>query len=300
MRTKINKTTSSIFVSMVLSVTMGFAASKEAPVVQADQNQHNAALATPMLTVSDGNTDIATKKLQQQVDNLVKMNLPQQMDDLQQQMAKLSGEMAILQHDVQLLNSQQRSFYQDLNQRIQQVSNLVNNDSGSGNNDVPNALASSSTSSSAASTSSKSSNASAAPTLNSKEDKAYQAAVDLVRARHFDKATQALHQYLTDYPNGQYTGNIHYWLGEIAFQQQKDQQAMAEFTTVVTHFEKATKALDAQLKLANLLAFHDKQDQAVKNYQAIIKKAPDSAEAHLAKIKLNAMQNLIEDSAGDS
>src|SRR3989344_181988 len=73
---------------------------------------------SPMLDTSLMTTEQRLTRLENQLNNLTKMNLPQQLSDVQQELQKLSGQLQEQQRDLKTLNDQQRSFYQDLNQRI--------------------------------------------------------------------------------------------------------------------------------------------------------------------------------------
>jgi TolA-binding protein len=55
--------------------------------------------------------------------------------------------------------------------------------------------------------------ASSEPGDPAKEKLYYDAAFDLIKAKDFDKASQAFAAFLRKYPNSQYAGNAQYWLG---------------------------------------------------------------------------------------
>jgi TolA-binding protein len=57
--------------------------------------------------------------------------------------------------------------------------------------------------------------ASSEPGDPAKEKLYYDAAFDLIKAKDFDKASQAFTAFLRKYPNSQYAGNAQYWLGEV-------------------------------------------------------------------------------------
>lgn len=218
-------------------------------------------------------------RIQQQINNLVDMNLPQQMSDLRQELAQLRGQLQVQAHDLKLLNNQQRSFYRDLDQRIDQLKNL-NSGGGSGNNNGVN------------------SNANAAsPTSNNirmKESNAYQAAFSFLKKKQYGKSQTAFQEYLNDYPNGQYVSNAHYWLGEIYLAQKNNEQAAQQFQTVISKFPKTPKIGDAKLKLAVIHANMGKIKLARQELMQLKKQHPDSTAAQLANIRLqqlNAVEN---------
>jgi len=63
-----------------------------------------------------GSIDQRVSRLEQQIANLVRMNLPQQVNDLRQTMAQLQGELQVQDRDLKNLTKQQTNFYQDLQQ----------------------------------------------------------------------------------------------------------------------------------------------------------------------------------------
>ena len=94
--------------------------SQGAPQTQAQTTQPITQMqATPQM-VPTANLSEAQRltRLEQQQNNLANMNLPQQIAHLQQELAQLRGEIQVQQHDLKMLSNQQRSFYQDLDQRL--------------------------------------------------------------------------------------------------------------------------------------------------------------------------------------
>ncbi|WP_423062989.1 tol-pal system protein YbgF [Candidiatus Paracoxiella cheracis] len=214
-------------------------------------------------------------RLQQQIDNLAAMNLPQQISDLQQSLAQLRGQLQVQAHDLKLLNDQQRSFYQDLDQRIDQLKNLSSGNSASdnsGNTKVSN-----------------NSTGAASNNINTKDANAYQAAFNLLAKKQYDKSEASFQNYLSDYPNGKYVSNAHYWLGEIYLTQKNNNQAAQQFQTVMTKFPKSPKIADAKLKLAIIHADEGKIAQARQELIQLKKQHPSSTAAQLASIRLQQL-----------
>lgn len=214
-------------------------------------------------------------RLQQQIDNLAAMNLPQQISDLQQSLAQLRGQLQVQAHDLKLLNDQQRSFYQDLDQRIDQLKNLS---SGSGGSDSSGNTKASNNSTNAASNN-----------INTKDANAYQAAFNLMAKKEYDKSEASFQNYLSDYPNGKYVSNAHYWLGEIYLTQKNNSQAAQQFQAVITKFPKSPKIADAKLKLAIIHADEGKIGQARQELMQLKKQHPSSTAAQLASIRLQQL-----------
>ncbi|OGT69116.1 MAG: tol-pal system protein YbgF, partial [Gammaproteobacteria bacterium RIFCSPHIGHO2_12_FULL_45_9] len=199
-------------------------------------------------------------RIEQQMNNLTAMNLPQQITELQQQLAELRGQLQMQSHDLKLLENQQRSFYQDLNQRLGQLKNSENTVKATTTPTLSEHIPS----------------APPSDPVSLKESQSYKTAFELVSKKEYDKAQTAFERYLRDYSAGQYSSNAHYWLGEIYSLQKKSAQASQEFKIVIEQFPKSSKISDAKLKLAILDAQAGKIDQAKRELQQIKKEYPDS------------------------
>lgn len=213
-------------------------------------------------------------RLEQQMNNLININLPQQIIDLQQQIAQVRGQLQEQQRDLQLVNNQLRSFYNDLNQRITQLKNL-NSDSSNDN------------SSSQKTTGDSLSNNG---NIQLQDSTAYQTALNFLTKNQYDKAEASFQNYLNDYPNGNYVANAHYWLGEIYLEQKDRKKAALEFQIIKNKFPKSEKVLDAQLKLAIIHAENGQVAQAKQELMKIKKQHSSSMVAQLASIRLQQLE----------
>jgi tol-pal system protein YbgF len=217
---------------------------------------------------SSGTTDQRVARLEQQMKNLTQMNLPQQITNLQAQVQQLNGQLQVQEHDLKLLDTQQRNFYQDLDQRIKKLSGSTSSES---------------------SVSSTNSNNIKATSVQLQDSNAYKSAFDLLVKRKYQSAKQAFITYLNDFPNGQFTVNAHYWLGEIYMIQRDYTNAAAQFNTVVKQAPKSPRVPDARYKLALIYLQQGKKDQATAELTGIKKQYPNSTAARLAIIKLKQL-----------
>nr|BFE94727.1 hypothetical protein GCM10020185_52630 [Pseudomonas brassicacearum subsp. brassicacearum] len=80
----------------------------------------------------------------------------------------------------------------------------------------------------------------------------YDAAFDLIKAKDFDKASQAFAAFLRKYPNSQYAGNAQYWLGEVNLAKGDLQGAGQAFAKVSQLYPKHAKVPDSLYKLADV------------------------------------------------
>lgn len=217
--------------------------------------------------------DQRVTRLERQMQNLTRMNLPQQISNMQQQIQQLNGQLQVQDHELKQLNQQQRSFYQDLDMRIKHFKSL-NTDGNDANSAPSDAVA-------------PKSNDTVAPTnINMKDSTSYNNAFKFLQLKQYDRANAALQTYLTDFPNGAFQANAHFWLGEIAMLQKNLKQSAAQFGVVIKQFPKSKKVPDAKLKLAMIHAAQGNLIAARKEFAAIKQQYPNSTAAQLATIQL--------------
>ncbi len=114
------------------------------------------------------------------------------------------------------------------------------------------------------------------------EREAYQNAFDLMKQRKFEESISAFNRLIVDYPNGQYTPNAFYWLGELHLAQQNTEQARQSFMQVVNLYPDHPKVPDTLYKLG--VAYHRLGDtaRAMEYFQQVQTRFPQSTAAGLA------------------
>ncbi len=119
----------------------------------------------------------------------------------------------------------------------------------------------------------------------------YQSAFNLLRDKNYPDAVTKMQDYLTDYPNGKYAANAHYWLGEVYYLEAKLPEAAKEFKTITDNYPDSEKEPDSLLKLAMIYDTQGRHQAAHQLFQKIRTKYPDSAAArlmgHKQKVALN-------------
>ena len=236
---------------------------------------------------ADNNSNLTANqrlsKVEQQLSNIVHMNLPQQVNDIQMQLQQLSGQLQVQEHDLKLLNIQQRNFYQDLDQRIRKISGSNSDDSMINNGDTKKPTPSQSNPSSGKGAVN---NSAAENNIELQDSNAYKAALDLVVKRRYDDAIKRLNKYINVFPNGEYVGKAHYWLGEIYYLKKSYKKSLQAFSVVVNGSPKSPRVPDALYKIALIHAVSGKIAQAKKELRGIQRRFPNSAAAQLATIQL--------------
>lgn len=114
------------------------------------------------------------------------------------------------------------------------------------------------------------------------EREVYQRAFDLMKARQFDQSIAGFNRLIVDYPNGQYTPNAFYWLGELHLAQQNTEQARQSFMQVINLYPDHPKVPDTLYKLG--VAYHRLGDapRALEYFNQVRSQYPQSSAAGLA------------------
>ena len=114
------------------------------------------------------------------------------------------------------------------------------------------------------------------------EREAYQAAFDLMKGRKFDESIAAFNDLIVRYPNGQYTPNAFYWLGELHLAQQNTEEARQSFMQVIGLYPDHPKVPDTLYKLG--VAYHRLGDtqKALEYFADVQSRYPQSSAAGLA------------------
>ena len=121
------------------------------------------------------------------------------------------------------------------------------------------------------------------------EEEAYQAAFKLIRERQFDEAKEALRKLLADFPNGYYSDNARYWLGEVQMAQGKYPEALTTFEQVLKDYPQSGKIPDATYKIGRLQDLLGNKQKARELLEKVMKEYPDSAAARLSDTYLRGL-----------
>lgn len=122
------------------------------------------------------------------------------------------------------------------------------------------------------------------------EREAYAQAIELMRGKEFDRSTLAFEQLIVDYPNGQFTPNAFYWLGELNLATGKVEPARQNFIQVIRLYPDHQKIPDALYKLGVLYFQLGDEAEARRYLQQVQSEHPQSSAGSLAKRYLAEME----------
>lgn len=208
-----------------------------------------------------------------------------QLQQMQEQIARQQGVIEVLQNDVARMKQESLERYQDLDRRIGSggaSAAAPENSSTGGDMNAAGAVAGASAATQAPAASSE-------PADPAKEKLYYDAAFDLIKAKDFDKASQAFSAFLRKYPNSQYAGNAQYWLGEVNLAKGDLQGAGQAFAKVSQLYPKHAKVPDSLYKLADVERRLGHTDKVKGILQQVVSQYPGTSAAQLAQRDLQRM-----------
>lgn len=188
---------------------------------------------------------------------------------LQNEVKKLRGELEELGHKLNELARQQSAQYLDMDKRLQKLGAAAD----------PSAAAE--VDGESAQTPSDPSGTGQQPSEPLSEEDAYQQAFALIDRRQFEEAVSAYDQFLIRYPNGEFTANAFYWLGELHLRLEDFEKSRQSFVQVLTLFPEHQKVPDALFKLGIVYDRLGDRETSDRYLQQATRDHPDTTAARL-------------------
>ena len=238
------------------------------------------------------------RRLEQQLNNLHGGDAAQ-VEALQSEVQSLRGQVEQLNHQLEKVQSQQTTPKAADNKRVADASAGTDADADTSlTDDAPPAPSKKSIAKKTQASQPKIADTAALASTDATKDqpdvaeeqKAYQTAYDLIKAKKYPDAVSTLQSMLKKYPSGQFASNAHYWLGELFGLMGKNDDALTEFSTVINKFPGSPRVSDAQLKVGLILAAQSKYADAKKTFKMIINTYPGTASSRLASEQLKQIK----------
>lgn len=206
-----------------------------------------------------------------------------QLQQMQEEIAQLRGMLEVQQNEIQRLKQEGLERYQDLDSRLSAASS-----GGSARQDSSTAGATGASGAADGSTGSPMQGTGSSQSADPEKEKLYyDAAFDLIKAKDFDKASQAFSAFLRKYPASPYAGNAQYWLGEVNLAKGDLQGAGQAFAKVSQAYPQHNKVPDSLYKLADVEVRLGNRDKANGILRQVIADYPNSSAAQLAQRQLS-------------
>lgn len=122
------------------------------------------------------------------------------------------------------------------------------------------------------------------------EEGAYLATFELLKNGKYDDAIRGFRSMLDKWPNGRYSDNATYWMGEAFYVKRDYKSAQTSFQTVLDKFSSSPKAPDAMLKVGLSQIELKQPDQAKATLEKVIRSFPNANAANLAKQRLQSLK----------
>lgn len=191
---------------------------------------------------------------------------------LQNEVMKLRGELEELGHRLDELSRQQSAQYMDIDRRLQGLPAST----GTSPEDLTTGQPAEGTDPTAVPEGT-------AITEPLNEEDAYRQSFALIEGRRFEQAVTAFDQFLIAYPNGNYTPNAFYWLGELHLRLEDLEKSRQSFMQVLTLFPDSAKAPDALYKLGIVYDRLGDRETAEQHLRRILTEHPNSTAASLSR-----------------
>lgn len=151
-----------------------------------------------------------------------------QLQTLQQEVQELRGLVEEQAYQIERLGRDQQEQYIDLDRRVAEL----RGGGATGGGSVANPVA-----------------PVPPPAPGASEREAYTNAFNLMKNRQFDASAEAFNKLINDFPEGQFTPNAYYWLGELSLAKAEHEKARQAFMQVVNLYPDNQKMPDALYKL---------------------------------------------------
>jgi tol-pal system protein YbgF len=111
----------------------------------------------------------------------------------------------------------------------------------------------------------------------------YNAAVADYTQQRLDLAQRGFQEYVRRFPDGPSAADAQFWVGQIAFDQGRYDEAITELRVVVSRYPESSKAPLALRKIGDAFSAMGQEDSAGEAYRELIERYPNSQEAQNAR-----------------
>ena len=129
----------------------------------------------------------------------------------------------------------------------------------------------------------------AAPSPQAQAETLFKSALRDYQAANFNLAGPQFAEYVKTFGTTDQAADAQYYLGEIFFQQQQYDQAVAAFEQVLERYPEGKRTPDAQFKKGHALLKQGKRDAAVREFRGVISKYPNTPAANQAAEALKGL-----------
>ena len=110
-----------------------------------------------------------------------------------------------------------------------------------------------------------------------------------IQSGKYDLARSEFEDYLKYYGKTDLASNAQFYIGEIYYKQNKNQEAIAEYDKVINNYPKSFKLAPARLHRATAMLKLGQKSSAIRELREIIKLFPGSEEDRYARAQLKEL-----------
>lgn len=304
-------------ISIAIAIFASVAAA-EVPVIDDSENYallEEQTIAAPSSALQENNNDNFYANEQalahDNEDVVINENLDahEKVKNLRQEVQELRGQIEVLNHELNKLKEQQLAFYKDLDARIQNKPGIELSDNRQPQQPQPQQQPPKNTNDPTRQNPIQANNDKATeyasmdiqPTTNhsspntspADEQISYLQAFELVKGKQFPEALTAMRGFIAKYPNGYYTANAQYWLGELYLAEKNYSDAISHFDVVLQQYPSSNKYSASLLKMGYALADTGRYSEAKEKLREVMKRYPDTNTSSLARNKLEEIKSSI-------
>ena len=248
--------------------------------------------------------------MERMLDSGTLLKLLQSVEELKAEVRELRGQLEQQQYSLSQMTDRQRDLYLDVDRRLQRMeaggAGVAAAAASAGPGLAPPAGTGASAGSTVGGTSPASTSGAAAVGVAAagaataagtpqgtdplKEQQAYQAAFNLLKAGRYDQAAKSFRKFLVEYPTGKFAGNAQYWLGESYYVTRNFDSALREFNTLVSSHPDSQKVSHALLKIGYIHDELGQKEKAREILTGLTNDYPQSTAAGLATKRLERMR----------
>jgi tol-pal system protein YbgF len=251
----------------------------------------------PTSLAQEPSLEARVARMERLLDNQALVELAQRVEELQSELRDLRGLIEQQGYEVEGIKKRQRELYLDVDRRIRdlEVGGVPAAGAAAGAAAVTGAAGAATAPPSSPQEPTTTVSAppppatAGAPETTQGERNAYQQAFELLKEGRYREAISMFESFLVTYPNGSYSDNAQYWLGEANYVLRQFEPALTEFNKVITNFPHSTKVPDAMLKLGYTQYELKQYADARATLERLLGSYPEATVSRLAEKRLERM-----------
>lgn len=237
--------------------------------------------------------DQRVRRLENMVDSGQLVKLMRRIDTLTEQVRELRGQIETQGHRFEELRERQRRLYGDLDRRLRELEvagrqrDQEQEDAGS-DDPASSQLEGEASGAELAEAEEDRSNEPESVDAETREvqREAYNEAFDLLKEGRYEAAEEAFVAFLEEHPEGPYSDNAQYWLGESLYVTRDFEGALEAFRETTRRYPDSSKVPDARLKIGYTLHELERYEEAKTVLREVASEYTNDTVARLAEERL--------------